>query len=413
MTMYRGLQTALVLVLMAQGFWTLADEGQKFEIGGSARIRMEDRNNSDFSDALGDYQNFVGSRFRIDMKFAPNDSTTVFFQPQFSKVWGDNEYVATSTGTSTLGSSGALNDTGLDVHQAYVSFKADDSASLLIGRKELSYGDELLVGPVGWNNLGRSFDIGLVTYKYGLGSVDVFSAKLKETNSAGAGLGDQNITGLYSTNKISDHLQAIDAYAFFLTDSSVTPNTATSAYGVRAKSPIGAFDYRAELTFESVKAANSTDENQMDFEFGYAISSEHSTRVSVEYFSASRNFNQLFPTGHKWLGYADLFSRRNIQGYRAGVSSHIWEKLSGSLDYHFFQREDISSPGYKFAGGAYGAVGTDKNIAAEFDLVLKYKLNDKTSIEGGAALVTPGDYLKANGGNDRASFYYLQVSTGF
>jgi hypothetical protein len=190
----------------------LAEESQ-FQIGGAARIRYESRNNSDFNDAAGDFQQFVGSRFRVDMKFQPNEKTSVFFQPQFSKVWGQSEFVPTGAGANTeTNTSGALNDTALDVHQAFVNHAVAENVSVLLGRKELVYGDELLVGAVGWSNLGRAFDLALVTYKYEVGAVDIFNAKVKDTNVSAASPGDDDLSGVYSSNKISDNLQNADVY---------------------------------------------------------------------------------------------------------------------------------------------------------------------------------------------------------
>jgi hypothetical protein len=177
---------------------------------------------------------------------------------------------------------------------------------------------------------------------------------------------------------------------------------------------VGPFDYRAEATFQTVKAATSTDEDQYDLELGYTVLPEHSARVSVEYFTASENFNQLYPTGHKWLGYADLFSRRNISGFRVGASGKVSDKLSASLDYHSFERVEDTAPAYKFAGTPYiNTVGNNTDIATEVDLVLKYKADDNTTLEGGVAQVMAGDYLKDNVGNDDATFYYFQLNTVF
>lgn len=385
-----------------------------FEISGSARVRTELKNNSDFQSANGDYVDLIGSRFRLDMKFKPNDKINVFFQPQFTKIWGDPEFVASGAAANTqTNTSGATHDTGLDVHQAFVSYQVNDPLSLLVGRKELNYGDQLLVGGVGWSNVGRAFDLIQGSYKYSVGSVEAFGATVKDTNAVTAGPGERSFSGLYSANRIADYLQNVDAYVFSSNDSSGVSKTSTAAYGLRVKSPISTFDYRAEVTLENVKAAKSTDENQFDLEAGYIVSEPSKTRVSVEYFSASRNFDQLYPTGHKWLGYADLFSRRNIAGFRVGASTQIADAWSLAVDYHSFHRSDSSSPAYKFNGTAYGVIGTDSAVASEADMVVGYKVDSSLGLEAGAARVSPGDYLKTNGGGDFASFYYLQVNTSF
>ncbi|NJL25059.1 MAG: alginate export family protein [Calothrix sp. SM1_5_4] len=160
-------------------------------------------------------------------------------------------------------------------------------------------------------------------------------------------------------------------------------------------------------------ASGTSDELQFDLEAGWTFLEESKARVFVGYFDASENFDQLFPTAHKWLGYADLFSRRNISGYRAGVTAGVLEKLSASLEYHRFQRHKNSAPAYKFNGTAYGATGDARDIADELDLVLNYKLEDDLSIEVGASRVEPLGYLKDGAGSDSASFYYIQTNYVF
>lgn len=409
----------LTTLLATIAIGVLYHEGAKadansFEVHGSARVRAEFRNNSDYTDSGSDYSDFVGSRFRIDMLFKPNEKVNVFFQPQFSKNWGQSEYVPASATTNTeTNTSGTVHDTGLDVHQAYFSYLVNEPLTVTMGRKELNYGDQLLVGGVGWNNIGRSFDLLIANYKYENGAVELFSSKVKDNNVAASGPGDKDFSGLYSSNKISDEIQNLDAYVFYLKDGAPNPVTSTIAYGFRAKSPISDFDYRLEVTGEHVSALNATDENQADGEVGYTFQHETASRVSAEYFYASKDFDQLFPTGHKWLGYADLFSRRNIKGFRLGVSSNFAENLSGSFNYHKFQRQDDGTPAYKFGGTAYGSAGKDADIASEYDLVMTYTVQKDFTVEGGACMVTPESYLKNNSGGDNATFYYLQVATNF
>jgi hypothetical protein len=51
-------------------------------------------------------------------------------------------------------------DGPIDLHQAYITLgnHKEFPLSLKIGRQELIYGDERLIGAFGWNNIGRVFD---------------------------------------------------------------------------------------------------------------------------------------------------------------------------------------------------------------------------------------------------------------
>jgi hypothetical protein len=351
------------------------------------------------------------------MSFQPNPRVFVFFEPQFTKIWGEPQYSGNSATTNVKSAtSGAAKDTPLDVHQAFVKYSPRDELNFSLGRRELNYGDQLVLGGVGWSNIGRSFDLGMGSYTYGIGTVDAFQSKLVDQNTATAGAGDKNLTGIYSSNKVSDELQNADLYFLDLSDSTTSPPSSTAAYGLRLKSPIFNFlDYRLEFTQEKVKnLGKSSDENQIDIEAGTTLLAASKTRLAAEFFKASRNYNQLFPTAHKWLGYADLFGRRNIEGFRVGVSSEVLESLKLSLDYHSFSRSDVSNSAYKVDGStAYGTGGAGRPIASEIDLVATYKLDLNVDLEAGAAQVSPDKYMKANAGSDISQFYYVQVGVSF
>lgn len=410
----RPFNIGLIVWLLFIGARALA-QTDRIQVGGSARARAEFRENADFSNAINDRVDFFGSRFRLDMKVQVTEKVSIVLQPQYTKIWGEPEFVPSAAATNTAtNTSGATNDTPLDVHQAHMAYQAEESLSFILGRKELNYGDELILGGLGWSNIGRAFDLVLGSYKHSYGSVDAFHSIITDRNTTGAGAGDRDFSGIYAANRISETMEHADAYVFRLGEESTNPSSSVTAYGARLKSPIGQFDYRAEATFESVKAADSTDERQFDIELGYTFDAAKKFRFSLEWFTASGGFDQLFPTGHKWLGTADLFSRRNIQGYHAKATGQIFSGLVASLDYHRFERQDTSRSAFKINGtSAYGVVGDNAAIADEFDLILTYALDQNLTVEGGAARAIPGEYLKDNGASDEASFYYLQVATSF
>lgn len=120
-------------------------------LGGSVRFRGEARNNLDFLDTTTDSARFGLMRFRLDFAFRPRSD--LFIQPQASRVWGKNEILnsgitgASVTGTSTT-TSGGVQDSRMDLHQGYLAYKASDRVEVTLGRQMLTYGDELLIGPL-------------------------------------------------------------------------------------------------------------------------------------------------------------------------------------------------------------------------------------------------------------------------
>lgn len=403
-----------------------------FSISGSGFYRYETKKEADYNNLADD--NRQSSQTRIDLAIKANLTENygyVYFAPQFSKISGQDEMVLTST-TPTASSqqtSGATYDPKLNIHQAFFAINPTQqkNITLFAGRQELSYGDQLIVGAVPWSRIGRSFD--LVKARYILNesfSADLFTAKLQENNFIGTSSGnkadDSDLHGLYILGDLGSYAKNVDLYFLKKNDftSAGNPFLETSALGLRAKSKISdtSFDYRTEITSENTTIATSGEksksEYQYDIEVGYTHS-YHNSRLAFEYFDSSKNYDQLFPTGHKYLGYADQFSRRNITGYAAHLSSELRDNLSLAADYHIFNRHDTSSPAYNFNGASNGAVGTNKKIAKELDLVATYNFTSTLQVSLGYSWVMPDTYIKdqAASNSETTEFSYMQLMAKF
>lgn len=361
-------------------------------IDGSGRLRYENTDNKDFNDAVSDRNQFTGARFRLGAKFQSDENTSVYVQAQYSDKWGS--------------SSAKLSDNVMTVHQAYIKHKINSSFELKLGRQELIYGDHLVIGNVGWSNVGRSFDAAKLRYTHSSGWVDVFTAEVSKT--VGLATQDNSFSGVYGAFKEFGMLDEFDVYAFYSVNPKGVLNDDIMHYGLRLKSKMGSLDYRFEGTGQTEISGH-----QADLELGYSLSDDSKMRVSAEVFTASKDYIQLFPTGHKWLGIGDVLSRRNLNGLRLGFQMKILENLNFKTDYHIFYRQDDAVSAYTFGGGAIGTSSSSADIGSELDVVFKLKLDEKSSLAFGGSMFAAGDYLKANGLNDNFSRIYLELGTKF
>jgi hypothetical protein len=71
-------------------------------------------------------------------------------------------------------------DGPIDLHQAYLTLgnHKEFPLSLKIGRQELIYGDERLVGAFGWNNIGRVFDAAKLRWQNPWFAADFFTGRV-------------------------------------------------------------------------------------------------------------------------------------------------------------------------------------------------------------------------------------------
>ena len=151
----------------------------KVKIQGQVRTRFE-WNDNDFQIGSADLAHLL--RTRVSVIGAPYEKTLVVVQAQDSRRFGEE--------TSTLGDGSGDQ---IDFHQAYLQLDQvfDQPIALKVGRQEIVYSGQCLVGAVGWHNVGRAFDA--VTVRIGRDSyVDLFNAKLGE-----GGRLDRNLYGVY------------------------------------------------------------------------------------------------------------------------------------------------------------------------------------------------------------------------
>ncbi|NUN12919.1 MAG: alginate export family protein [Myxococcales bacterium] len=320
------------------------------------------------------------SRFLLNtapVSLGENLSVMARVAPQASGIWniGGDE----------------LTDPTLGLHEGVIVVNGQ-GYRFDVGRFEMSYGDELVIGSVGWHHTGRAFDG--VRFHANLDDngawLDGFVSVLKEGFVEGPvdesiGAGDLYFMGIYAgLGKFAGPDFDLDAYALFRLapetdeDPVVRGGTTELTVGLRSKGPIGdVVDYRVEAGVQFGKrglegVADNVDvlAFQGDAEFGFSFLDDKALRVALHGFFASgddpetadkaEGWNQLFPTAHKWLGTADVIGpRTNVAGGAAHVSWKLHPNVVFLLDGHgFFRPEKV--------GGADGYWGTEVDAGLLF-----------------------------------------------
>src|SRR2546428_5762954 len=221
-------------------------------IGGEVRIRYEIRNNTSFNS--NNTNESAGShRIRVNVGYDLTPDVSFFAQIQDARIWGTE-----GTGTAAFSGIGAVssqnqNGTGVDLHQGYLLLKnvLVPGLSVKAGRQEITFGDHRLFGNFNWSQIGNSFDAVRLTHSMPIGDVDLFWARIIDTEvAAGCGTAnaasttascsgvifpanttkgttDQDIYGLYVTLKAIPNW-TVEPYLFLLKDSRA-PGVGTAA----------------------------------------------------------------------------------------------------------------------------------------------------------------------------------------
>jgi len=358
------------------------------------RLRLELRNNTfDFNDSLNGPQDdtFLLQRVRLGLQFKPAAWMKFYVQGQdtrelFSEDRPDTPFVRGSEGDNTF-----------NLRQAYGEFGdfKEFPVVVKVGRQELNYGDERLIGTFDWSNFSRTFDGGKISWQpRAKTTVDFFAGSVVHMEGYEPLDGDhvwefnesdwsrEQFAGVYATDKegLVD-FQQTEAYFLYRNKDTNDPNyrltTAspnTFAYDINQENytvgfrvvstdpkKLAGWDYAADFAYQfGLGGLPGTGAGGRGLQTGLAesafaghvaggynfVSVTGKPRVGLDYALASgdedpfdnksESFMNLFPTNHKFYGYMDLFAWKNMHDLSYNAQAKPLEKLTLRFDHHFF-----------------------------------------------------------------------------
>ncbi len=395
---------------------------QSVDWSGQLRVRSEmDSRNFDPDSAPNTYT-LMRSRLGADIQL--DDRLSIFLQAQDSRVFGQ-------AGTLT-------NESNLDLHQGYIESERilSDLVGFRVGRMELSYGNERILGAVGWHNVGRVFDGVVVDLDFGTSSLDVIAMTIRNnhdyapiaTRQATQAVTDEgsNLFGLYSETRLQDGMN-FDTYLLWEQDRIRMPEESQDDYRM-SRITIGGYSkgdlsdqlgYQTELAFQTGRLHDETVLAYMltgSLEYRMSDTGLSSVELGYDHLSGTGrdsdfygSFDPAYHTGHKFYGFMDYFinipqntmERGLIDLYLkthladvAGIDFRIW--------LHHFFHETSDTGGNRFLG-------------QEIDITGTYQFDDlPLTFEGGFSVFNPTEIMEARfEGDDVAYWGYFSVLTGF
>jgi hypothetical protein len=445
----------------------------KLTIGGEARIRYEYRVGAAFGSAnpaggtapSQANESAGSSRVRVNVGYDLSPDVSFFAQLQDARIWGSEGAVPSTTSGIGAVSSSNNNGTGVDLHQGYILIKniLTPGLSTKLGRQEIIFGDHRLFGNFGWSQIGNSFDAARLTYSIPIVDVDLFWARIADTETTGAnngvifnGIGtkgstDQDIYGAYVTFKPAPSW-TIEPYYFLLKDSRpvvagafVTtpqaPDQARNVLGGRINGKAGGLDttlegawqfggissgqavgggggglvgnhdlhinahaeaFKIGYTFEPVPM-----KPRIGFEVDYASGDNCVNQTSAGSSCAAKGhfntFDNLYPTNHWFYGYMDLMAWKNMVNYQVNfdVKPDTVSKIQVNFILHRLAR---TNDNWYRAGQVVYATPTATNQAAslgqELDIHYFRTFKEKFKFEIGYGHFFTGEFFEKNGGKN-------------
>lgn len=393
-------------------------------VRGEFRERAEGFDGFGFTPARDDF--YFLSRLRLNATVAP--SSLVSFQTQLQDA---------RVADKTVGPTTTPFRAPLDVRMAFADIgTAKSRVAVRVGRQELAYGDQRLVGHVSWVNAARTFDGAKVTLRRKALSVDLFATsvvRILETQFDKSGAGNR-FAGAYATVSSLVPKASVEPYAFWKRDRNVLAESGTrgtldiGTFGVRWVGQLpGRFEYNTDTAVQTGSVASDAVRTWAGhYQLRSAPYGSTSVRLVSEFNYASGDrtpndgtrgtFDQLYPTPHDKYGLADQVGWRNIQHLRAGVELTPAKNLPITASYHSFwlaQKRDglYAANGTLLARVAAGAASA--HVGQEVDVQVSRALTPQLQLAGGYAYLAPGAFLKQATPGASYSYPYVMATYVF
>jgi hypothetical protein len=301
------------------------------------------------------------------------------------------------------------------------------SLTARVGRQELLYGNQRLISPLDWANTRRTFEGAKLMWAGEDWNADFFYTRpvLVQPTRFDSPDYNQEFMGAYATRK-SDPNSTIDLYALQYNNSASGQAFRYTTLGSRWLRKEGDWTFEAEGAYQF-----GTTTQQSDHAAGFAMAglgytwSEMAWKptLTASYDWASggnllggrRGFDHLFPLGHKYLGFMDLYGRSNINTPNVQLSMRPTQKCQILLWYYYFFLDRLDDTPYNVNMTPFqaGFAPTSRDLGHEIDLICTYQLSDRQEILLGYSHFVSGAYYDPLPEHGSANFFYTQYQINF
>jgi hypothetical protein len=309
-----------------------------------------------------------------------------------------------------------------DIREAYARFGSTTEGwlDLVVGRQMFSFGDERVIGPSDWSNMGRTFDtVRLDLHPDGV-SVNIFAASVINAvdGQIDHHIEGNNIYGIYTSFKRLVPHATLEPYLLWRVAPRNVSLPETQGHGHMSEITGGAriagtfaggFDYDVEMN----KQTGSLGRYTIDAWAGHwnvgrtFVNTRGKPRPFVEYNYASGNKNpnggtwgthdQIYPSAHDKMDFADQFGWKNIEDLRLGVMEDVVKKWTFTEMVNNVWLATKADAVYGSSGAVSIAAdprATSSRLGSELDLIATFKQNTHVTYGGGFAHLFTGRFLQ-------------------
>jgi hypothetical protein len=393
-------------------------------VRGEFRERVEGVEGAGF--AAGRDDAYSLSRVRLDAVVTPSSALSFQAQVQDARV-----------ALKDVGPSGAPFKGTLDVRQAFADVgSARAPVALRVGRQELFFGEQRLVGHLAWVNNARTWDGVRLTLRRNAFTVNAFGASLVRSldgrlDRSGAG---NRFAGAYASIARLIPRGAVEPFLFWRRD--VNLRSELGAIGDLRETTVGTriagrlparLDYGIEMAAQTgALASDRVSAWAGHWQLRATLPGPGAVRLTSEYNRASgddnpadgirRTFDQLYPTGHDKLGLADQVGWRNIHHLREGVEFTPFKATPITASYHSWWLADRRDGLYAANGNLIARVAAgaaSRHVGQELDVQVSRALTPQLQLAAGYAHLFTAAFLKEATPGAAYSYPYVMATYVF
>lgn len=307
-----------------------------------------------------------------------------------------------------------------------VRLYGDDNGALTarVGRQELIYGSQRLVSPLDWANTRRTFEGYKVFWAGDDWDIDAFYVRPVVVDPGNFDSPDyrQEFMGVYSSYKALED-KTVDFYYLGYN----APDFKFDTWGTRLQASRDQWLFEVEGALQTGEflgqdhTAGATtiglgrnlsdgfDWNPVLWAY-YDYASGHET--------IGNGFHHLFPLGHRYLGFMDLFGRRNIESFNMLLTLDPHERVKLLAWYYYLWLENPNDVPYTVVMTPFNPDNRPNaaELGHELDLMATITINPRATLILGYSHFFAGDYYQLTPGvpeRSDANFYYTQFEYNF
>lgn len=348
-----------------------------------------------------------------------------FFEGRYAEV----------SGRELPGGARALDRNRGDWGNAFVEVAGTTSgitSAARVGRQELLLGRERIVSPLDWANVRRVFEGVTLESKRGPVTVGLLGVRPLKVLADRADVSDKATVlwgGTLAWQSAQRGRVLEGAMLMKQVDAIGTAPSARRATAAgRLLTPVGRRDLVLELeggiqrvhggadvTTASMIASDLTWSPAARWAPAVTVGADRASGTRAGQATQSGTWDQLYPLGHAYAGFADVLGRRNLVEERLVVQFSPHHQARVRTAFHAFQRASRADAAYDVGGGIFRAPGVNASarIGTEVDATIQWRLGRHLRLDGGVSRFMPGQFLRDTGSARRYSFVFSSVTATF